>query len=314
MRILLQQHPRTRPLQPLHDLVDLLRRSVAQKDVNVVARDLTRDNLQLMLHSNLPNQVAHSNRDLPGQHLFPVFRDPHEMYLEVALRVRSQSVVAHSTMKVTAEGRTDGSDNPLHGPALPPDPTISFKALSPTKIRYVMKIDGNVDNMGEQTLAADGRSFSDVNWNPGKENEKTTGVFVKQWLRCWPALCAGKSHCFGALLIPNRPKRLTHPNCEAAIREHPSGCMAAPRGRRPLLRRYRNVDIHLAYRTQMDVDRSKRALWHNAASGGVVTIELRPGEAHYAASWSHYVQSESYDRFWSGSFPVIAPDAAVFSP
>jgi hypothetical protein len=46
-----------------------------------------------------------------------------------------------------------------------------------------------------------------------------------------------------------------------------------------------------------------------AASGGLVTIELRPGEAHYAASWSHYVQSESYDRFWSGSFLVIAPDA-----
>jgi hypothetical protein len=83
-------------------------------------------------------------------------------------------------MKVTAEGRTDGSDNPLHGPTLPPGSTISFKALSSTKIRYVMKINGNVDNMGEQTLAADGRSFSDVNWNAGKENEKSTGVFVKQ--------------------------------------------------------------------------------------------------------------------------------------
>jgi hypothetical protein len=34
--------------------------------------------------------------------------------------------------------------------------------------------------MGEQTLAADGRSFSDVNWNPGKEDEKTTGVFLRK--------------------------------------------------------------------------------------------------------------------------------------
>jgi hypothetical protein len=83
-------------------------------------------------------------------------------------------------MKVTAEGRTDGSDNPLHGPTLPPGSTISFQALSPTKIRYVMKINGKVDNLGEQTLAADGRSFSDVNWDAGKEKEKTTGVFVKQ--------------------------------------------------------------------------------------------------------------------------------------
>lgn len=82
-------------------------------------------------------------------------------------------------MKASAEGRTDGSDNPLKGPTMAPGMTISFKALTPNKIRYVMKVNGQTDNMGEQTLAADGRSFSDVNWIPGKENEKTTGVFVK---------------------------------------------------------------------------------------------------------------------------------------
>ena len=45
-----------------------------------------------------------------------------------------------------------------------------------------------------------------------------------------------------------------------------------------------------------------------AASGGVVTIELRPGQVHYKASWNHFIQSESYAGFWSGSFLVIAPD------
>ena len=83
-------------------------------------------------------------------------------------------------MKVNVEGRTDGSDNPLTGPTVPPGSTISFQALTPTKMRYVMKIDGKTDNVGEQTLAADGRSFTDVNWNAGKEDEKTTGVYVKQ--------------------------------------------------------------------------------------------------------------------------------------
>lgn len=47
----------------------------------------------------------------------------------------------------------------------------------------------------------------------------------------------------------------------------------------------------------------------HAASGGLVTIELRPGETHYEASWSHFIQSESYERFWSGSFVIIAPEA-----
>jgi oxalate decarboxylase/phosphoglucose isomerase-like protein (cupin superfamily) len=50
-----------------------------------------------------------------------------------------------------------------------------------------------------------------------------------------------------------------------------------------------------------------------AASGGLVTIEMRPGEAHYLPSLSHYVQSEGYDEFWSGSFLVI-PTARTDAP
>jgi hypothetical protein len=46
-----------------------------------------------------------------------------------------------------------------------------------------------------------------------------------------------------------------------------------------------------------------------AASGGVVTIELRPGQAHYEASWNHFIRSESYEGFWSGSFLIIAPNS-----
>lgn len=51
-----------------------------------------------------------------------------------------------------------------------------------------------------------------------------------------------------------------------------------------------------------------------SASGGLVTIEVRPGQTHYAGSVSHYVQSEDYEQFWSGSFLVIAPDAAAQPP
>lgn len=52
----------------------------------------------------------------------------------------------------------------------------------------------------------------------------------------------------------------------------------------------------------------------HAASGGLVTIEVRPGESHYVGSWSHYVRSDGYDEFWSGSFLVISPDPADVSP
>jgi hypothetical protein len=52
----------------------------------------------------------------------------------------------------------------------------------------------------------------------------------------------------------------------------------------------------------------------HAASGGLVMIEVRPGEARYEGSSSHFIQSESYARFWSGSFLVIAADAADMPP
>ncbi len=45
----------------------------------------------------------------------------------------------------------------------------------------------------------------------------------------------------------------------------------------------------------------------HAASGGVVMIEIRPGASHFVGSLAHFVQSQSYDAFWSGSFLVIVP-------
>lgn len=83
-------------------------------------------------------------------------------------------------MKLNVEASSDGSDNALTGPTIAPGSTISFQALSPTKMRYLMKVNGKPDNEGEQTLAADGHTFTDVNWTPGKESEKTTGIYVKQ--------------------------------------------------------------------------------------------------------------------------------------
>jgi hypothetical protein len=52
----------------------------------------------------------------------------------------------------------------------------------------------------------------------------------------------------------------------------------------------------------------------HAASGGLVTIEVRPGNSHYVASLGHYIQSETYNKFWSGSFLVISPAVEALPP
>lgn len=58
--------------------------------------------------------------------------------------------------------------------------TIGFKMVTPTQIKYAIKVGGKADSFGVQTIAADGRSFSDVSWTAGKEDEKQTAVYVKQ--------------------------------------------------------------------------------------------------------------------------------------
>jgi len=82
--------------------------------------------------------------------------------------------------KESVEGKPDGTDHPITGPTVPPGLTLSFKYLSPTKISYTVKNNGKPDGYGIQTLSADGKSFTDVSWSPGKESEKSTGFYAKQ--------------------------------------------------------------------------------------------------------------------------------------
>lgn len=82
--------------------------------------------------------------------------------------------------KASVEGKTDGSDLPVASPTMPPGMTVSFKAEGPRKLSYVVKLDGKPQSYGIQTLAADGKSYTDVSWSAGKASEKQTGFYVKQ--------------------------------------------------------------------------------------------------------------------------------------
>jgi hypothetical protein len=77
-------------------------------------------------------------------------------------------------------GKADGSDLPIIGPDVPPGGTVAVKLDSATKHSYVIKSNGKVVAYGVQTLSADGTSLTDVTWNPGKQAEKTTAVYIKQ--------------------------------------------------------------------------------------------------------------------------------------
>jgi hypothetical protein len=82
--------------------------------------------------------------------------------------------------KETVQGKFDGTDLPITGPDVPAGLTLAVKRISPTKLSYIVKGNGKPDSYGVQTLAADGKSFTDISWSAGKPTEKGTGVYVKQ--------------------------------------------------------------------------------------------------------------------------------------
>lgn len=82
--------------------------------------------------------------------------------------------------KESVGGKPDGSDLPITGPTVPPGLTLSVKLDSPSKLSYIVKINGKPQSYGTQTLAEDGNSFTDTSWSAGKESEKSTGLYVKQ--------------------------------------------------------------------------------------------------------------------------------------
>jgi hypothetical protein len=82
--------------------------------------------------------------------------------------------------KESVQGKFDGTDLPVSGPDVPPGLTIAMKPVSATSYSYVVKVNGKPNSYGTQTLAADGKSFTDVSWSAGKPDEKGKGFYAKQ--------------------------------------------------------------------------------------------------------------------------------------
>ena len=82
--------------------------------------------------------------------------------------------------KAALEGRLDGSDIVITGPQVSPGSTATYRRITSHRIVHSLKVNGIAFSVGVQTLARDGRSFTDVTWVPGKRYERSIGVFIKQ--------------------------------------------------------------------------------------------------------------------------------------
>src|SRR6266851_5356754 len=101
VRKLLEQQPRTRALEPLHDLANVLMCPVADEHVHVVCCNLAGDDVQLVLSRDLSQKIVDARRHGPRQHPLAVFGTPHQVDLEVVLCVTAESISSHSATSST---------------------------------------------------------------------------------------------------------------------------------------------------------------------------------------------------------------------
>lgn len=101
VRELLEQDARARALQPLHDLADVLMCPVAQEHVHMLGRHLARDDVQVVLGSDLAQQVARAHRHGARQDTFAVLGHPYDVDLEVVLGVSARSISSHNATSST---------------------------------------------------------------------------------------------------------------------------------------------------------------------------------------------------------------------
>jgi hypothetical protein len=93
---LLKENPGRGALEPLDNGADALVGAVGEEEVDMVACDLPREDLEFALHGDLADEVADPEGDRPDEDRFPVLRDPDQVDLAVKSGVRADPVLSHA--------------------------------------------------------------------------------------------------------------------------------------------------------------------------------------------------------------------------
>ena len=94
----LKEYSGTRPFQPLHNFAYVLLGMIGYEHVNMVVWYFTRQDLYIMLHSNLAYQVAHTDGHWPYQYFLAILGYPYQMNFKIVFCVRAYLVPFHTTI------------------------------------------------------------------------------------------------------------------------------------------------------------------------------------------------------------------------
>ena len=96
MRKLRQQNPRAYTFQSLHNLADILSRTIRYEHMNMITGNLSRDDVKFMLDCDLPQNIPGSDSNLARQYPFAVLRNPNQMDFKIGFGVCSKFITSHS--------------------------------------------------------------------------------------------------------------------------------------------------------------------------------------------------------------------------
>ena len=91
-----------------------------------------------------------------------------------------QVTIEYPASKVRISGALDGSPMPQIGPTMPDGLFVSYKPVSADKWEYTQTLNGKVYSKGTMVVSDGGKKIIRTIWVPGKESEKSIGVYDKQ--------------------------------------------------------------------------------------------------------------------------------------
>lgn len=82
--------------------------------------------------------------------------------------------------KGTLTAKLDGTPAAPKGPNAPRDLTVAVKKISPRELHETVRLNGKIVSQETDTLSPNGKTLTEVSWNPAQPNQKETEVYRKQ--------------------------------------------------------------------------------------------------------------------------------------
>ena len=76
--------------------------------------------------------------------------------------------------------KLDGTPSSPTGPQMVQGVSVTYKKASATRLDYTVDLKGKKIAEGFDTISADGKTYTETSWAPGKMDEKTISVYIKQ--------------------------------------------------------------------------------------------------------------------------------------